>query len=248
MPYSRRTTYRRRRPVGVRRFKRTLYKSKRSPLRSHRKSYPSPNKSVFVDSLFPRHKDLVFRYNTIGVPIVCTGGVATSLSYNINAPNDLDGAGAQPRYWDTLMGADGGAAPYSKYIVKGCKVLVTLTSSTSTAVCLVLGMYNSDSTAATTASEAGERQDYRIKTMGSNAGGPSVLKLGMYRSMRQIFDRKILDDPDVFGAEYNAQPTKLATGHIMASPIVSGSTVTYYVNIYIKVYCRVYSKNDVADS
>ena len=53
--------------------------------------------------------------------LTCTAGALQQYTFAMNGLYDpnLTGTGSQPRYFDTLCGANTTAAPYRAYVVKG---------------------------------------------------------------------------------------------------------------------------------
>lgn len=161
---------------------------------------------------------------------------------------DVTGTGSQPRYYDSLCGANGGTAPYHYYLVSAVKAVAFVRNLSTVHMFVSLSMFTASATAPATLQEAREREDTVVAIVSPKGGGASTTKLSMYRALKNMLGVKdLLDDPDA-GATYNANPNSLCYVVFQAyNPDgVGSSSVT--ADMALTYYSAFRRKNDVADS
>ena len=106
--------------------RRTLVRTWRNPSGSSGAWYGSPfGRSLRTEITFAENRE---------IPV--TAGVPYTYLYSINSLYDpnVTGTGNQPRFFDTLCGSNGGAAPYQQYRVYASKIEVTFIPTGSDSV------------------------------------------------------------------------------------------------------------------
>lgn len=177
-----------------------------------------------------------------------TPGVYTFRGNSLNDPN-LSGAGHQPRYFDTLCGADGTAAPYHNYRVHAVKVKFTVWSITGDGTFTgMLAIIPRQDTASTVDSfdEMQERAYSRTKTIGTVYTKPTVMK--HYIKNKVLLGHKDLSDVDECAAVYNANPTEQTFIDFVVCCVDPDNTVTAYASVQLTYFTEFYGLTDVADS
>lgn len=166
---------------------------------------------------------------------------------------DVSGMTApQPRYLDTLLGANNTTAPYNAYVVfaSKCEVLyVPSGSDTLTMRALVgLGCFNSLVSGPSSLAELNIRADYHKKFLGywNQPQGAQTLK--RFEKIAPILGASKLSDKSGASANYNANPTNQAYWAVTVVPVDETSSYTYRIIVKITYYCKLYARNDVADS
>lgn len=250
MPYTRRrVTYRRRRVAprprnAPRRVYRKTTTRRKAAVRQGRATRQIP---------FPPKYFTKLNYAEFGNTLVSTLGSLASSEWRLNSLYDPRVAvgGGQPRYFDSLCGADGGVAPYRKYVVTGCKAIVNFNSySGAVGGTVAIGYRPASATAPTSMRECLERAGYKCREISYYAGGPSTRMISMYVPINRVFGISrvgLTDDLENYGAPYNNSPPELALFDVFFQPSVS-STSTISFTIKFVYYVRFSERNDVEDS
>lgn len=166
-------------------------------------------------------------------------------------PN-VTSTGNQPRFFDTLCGANGGSAPYTSYRVFGSTINIRVIATGSDSIAcrgwVGIGLFDTSSTGPSTAAEMNARADFRTKYIGYWGSGHDMCE--MTRSMRQkdLFDIKDIRDQQECGAVYNASPVLDGRWCVTIVPSDETASRTYQVFLKITYDCEFYKRNDVADS
>lgn len=211
-------------------------------------------RSLSTNSVFPASMRLKLYAAANGITMTATAGVPQVRSIMINSLRDpFQSFGAeQPRWFDTLMGADNGTAPYGRYLVHGAKVSVTfypvnVASSTGywrAGLCPRIG----NSTAPSSISELMVRGGAVNKTL-TNYYSQTARTITKYVSVKKWWNRKdIKDNSGAFGAAYNADPTNPVYLDVLAGPVAESGSDAMFIDIKVVFYAELYSLNDVADS
>lgn len=182
------------------------------------------------------------------------GGISSAQVFRLNSLFDPDysGVGAQPRYFDTLVGADSTTAPYNKYTVMGCKYIVKFMNTTAgLPVYAITSLRPAGIGAPASLDEAKERRYCQVKTVPSTGAAVKPTVISGYISIAKLFglDRKAIvqDDNDLYGAAYNASPSRVGYLDIFSQAVGNNNTVTQ-VDVTLIFYCRLRLQNDVANS
>lgn len=213
---------------------------------------PAGSSYAWAGSPFGRSLRTEMTYTT-SVALTAIGDPNTYL-FSINSLYDPDvtGTGNQPRFFDTLCGANNGTAPFNAYRVYGSKIKVTLipTGSDSTAMrgLLGIGLYPITATAPTTLAEMLARSDYKTKFVGYWAGGTDHATLTRKCVNSEFFDVKDLTSDPNKGALYNANPADTGRWGVSYAPYDGSSTRTCHLFVKIVYDCEFFARNDVADS
>lgn len=164
---------------------------------------------------------------------------------------DLTGTGGQPRYFDTLLGADGGTAIYRNYRVHGAKLQVTVWPTVTTAgnsnMLLCITFHRSTVSAPATMLEAQERSDTKTRRI-SSANNSMPVTFSLFNKIKQILGHKDLVDVDATASAYNANPNEVVYITFSAFGIDTASNVQFSWQPVLKQYSQMYTLNDVADS
>lgn len=134
-------------------------------------------------------------------------------TYRLNSLYDVDltSSGHQPRWFDTLCGADLGSAPYQQYLVKGARYSVKFvnTNSSGTSVGYVAcRVRNGNSDALTTADYQAlqELPMTQWKIIQTHDGSGNVQVLSGRVSMAKVIGCKDILDYDAVRLAYNGNP------------------------------------------
>jgi len=201
---------------------------------------------------FPREMNTTFTYAT-SVVLVSTAGAVNSQLFSSNSLYDPDvtGAGSQPRFFDTLVGANATAAPYNNYRVHSSKITVeamTTTDSVGARGFMGLGFFSSAGTPASTIQEMRERRDYKTKFMGIYTGSRELVRMSSKKANKYLWGIKDMKDDDETAAAYNANPIKAGRWAISYGTFDVATTATIRLLVKITYYCTLQTMNDVTDS
>lgn len=158
----------------------------------------------------------------------------------------------QPRFYDTVCGANDTSAPYQAYRVFACKVTVeafpTGSDSTGMRGFLGIGNFGSSQTGASSLAEMRARGDYVVKPIGYWSGGHDYVKVSKYIDIKRLFGIKDMKDDEDTAAAYNASPVKAGRVCITYIPADETSTRTLQALIRIRYYVQFFQRNDVSNS
>lgn len=177
-------------------------------------------------------------------------GPITHLLY-VNSAYDPETAvgGHQPRWFDTLCGATGGASVYNKYTVTDASVKLTLRQGTGPGTILGFGMYGPGASYPATKEDLLERKNFKHTSLSIAGTGPGVATLWDKRSMASVFGkgRRAIMDEAAYSAQYNSNPSNLAYGAIQI--ITDSATAEVYkVDVELVQTIRFYELNQAAES
>jgi len=186
-------------------------------------------------------------------------GTQTYPLYNIiraNSPYDPDqtGTGNQPRYYDTLFGADNSSAPYRQYRVVRAVAKVSFMSNASTVSAIgdiavqaqVVG-----GQVLTSARELSEAANCKHNLIGSGYSSAAIKTITYdlnSKSMSRLLGIKDIKDDEDLVANYNANPASGINFIAYWQPIQSSSVSTITMRWTITYYVEAMTLNDVADS
>lgn len=177
-----------------------------------------------------------------------TPGVYTFRANSLYDPN-LTGAGHQPRYFDTLCGADGTAAPYHHYRVHAVKVKFTVWSVTGdgnfTGMLAIIPRQDTAS-AVDSFDEMQERAYSRTKTISTYFTKPTVMK--HYIKNKVLLGHKDLQDVDECAANYNNNPTEQVYIDFVVCCVDPDNTIDCNASVQLTYFAEFYGLTDVADS
>lgn len=198
----------------------------------------------FGDSL-----SVPFSYSS-AVSLSATTGSYANHQFRANSLFDPDvtGAGAQPRWFDTLCGAAGGTAPFQSYLVNGCVATAEVRSRATTHLYAALTMMRNSSASPVDLQEAKERADTIVEILPPLGSGPAVTTLNMYRSMKSILNIKDMKDYGGARANYNANPTSQVLVVLTLFNPDSAGTEQAKVELSMKYYSQLFTLNNAADS
>lgn len=216
--------------------------------RSKRTKRTSKSKAPFGMTKFA-----TLRYSTYTV-LTSTDTWQTQ-TYRLNSLYDPDftGAGAQPRFYDTLCGANDTAAPYNSYRVHGARVKVNFlnanSSGNSTGI-VAIRARNASSTALSPSVPSGIVQavgevpytSWRwITSSGSDGCRRTFSK---YFPIKPFYSVKDIRDHVELSAAYNTSPENIVLLDCHASTVNASSTpYNYQLTVSITYYCEFFNRN-----
>lgn len=164
---------------------------------------------------------------------------------------DYTGAGGQPRFYDTLLGANNSTAPYRKYCVYYARFKVTYYQYGVDAFA-VQGVASitqriPGASAPSTIAEVMMRDDtvYKPAGINNNAG---IMQIEKDVNIGKILGvREVLDNTTSWGA-FNAGPTDEVYVDIGLWSGSSYTAGTYRALVEVTFWAQLSDKNDVADS
>lgn len=168
-------------------------------------------------------------------------------TYRLNSLYDVDltSTGHQPRYYDTLCGADLSSAPYQQYLVKGARYSVKFVNTNSSGASIgyvACRVRNGNSDALTTADYQAmqEMPMTQWKIIQTHDGAGNVQVLSGRVSMAKVIGVKDILDYEGVRLPYNSNPQ---TGDgvyldIMYFPLDGTTSATIRAIPEIKFYCQ----------
>lgn len=218
-----------------------------------RLSFGSPRGWMTSRSPFPPNLFTTFTYTeTIAVTQV-TAGVPQAYVFRANGPFDPNqtSTGGQPRYYDSLLGAEGGTAPYRNYRVHASKIKVDIypQDSTASAGNVLVSVIPGRSTIGTPSSVDEQRErPYGKSVAMTTLGSWKPYRLSNFTKMKTHLGVKDLTDDPSSAALYNANPSSEVYWNIIVTAINSSATATLHMQVTITYFVQLYSLTDVADS
>lgn len=216
--------------------------------------YRKAEKKSIPNSLVPfkRSHVVTLRYSQ-NVNLSSTTGSFVVNTFNVNSCNDPDGTGTghQPRYFDTLCGADGGSAPYLKYRVLGAKITCRFVNDNGSAGSIGdVGMTPRLASAGSPddADAAAERLGSVSTILGVADSGNSVKTLSKNISIKRWLGVKDLKDNSGTLAVYNANPSDLVKCDVWYQPLDGATTTSVYCRVYIDMIVQFTERAEVAGS
>jgi len=187
------------------------------------------------------------------IQITSTVGVPFNYLYSSNSLYDpnVTATGTQPRFFDTMMGANATNAPYQNYRVYKSRITIEaidLTDSINARGYIGVGFFPSTVTGPSTLAELRARSDFKIKYMGIYTGGKELCKITRVGLNKTIFGIKDMKDDEETQALYNASPAKAGRWCITYIPFNETSTVVIHCMVKITYFCQLFTRNDVQDS
>lgn len=249
MPYRRGKKNYRKKPVRKGRSFR------KRPSRKYKTSRSIPKGGARMP--FPLVKNVAFTYSDDPIYMAQTfTEVPSSQEWRGNSVYDCDltGAGTQPRYVDTFLGASSTAAPYSQYRVIASKIELniipdpTLTSANNLGIffCFPVLSGTADVQLPSSQKEIMERPMCRWRILG-NTGDKAQARISAYCTTRAITGRQDPKDPSL-SALYSGNPSTVWKWCCGILNISNSGVFKCYVYPRITYYCQLFNLNDVADS
>lgn len=201
---------------------------------------------------FMRDTYCKLRYNDTAT-LASTAGAIAIRTYSMNSLYDPDqtGTGHQPRFYDTLCGADNTAAPYGKYRVLSAKIKVRFMNAnagvTSLGYCGI-HIRNEDSSTLTSASYIPEIPHTKYRMLNVSTGMSNFLSVVYPVSIKKYLGVKDLKDAPETGAEYSASPTDMVLADIFYYPRDGTTTASILLDIYIEYVAQFFDQNLPDDS
>lgn len=220
-----------------------------------RRPNPQAGTVAWSGSPFPRRLTTQITYAE-NIIFTTTAGVPYNYLFSTGSLYDpnVTSTGGQPRFMDTLCGANNTNAPYSAYRVFGSKITIeavpgTAQGDVAAMRCFIgIGLFDTTATGPATLAELRARSDFRTKYMGRWDSGRDMCKLS--RTMRQadLFDVSDVRDNQELAAAYNASPA--LDGRWCVTAVCTDSASTQQVQVLVKIVYDVefFKRNDVPDS
>lgn len=248
MPYRRKSSTR----------KRPTRRPTRRPARA-RRTYRKQRYAIAGSGkmpLFPRTMYTKFSYAEDFNLTNSTGGIPSTYVFRANSlfdPN-LTGVGGQPRYYDTLCGANNTAAPYKNYLVQAAKITLTIFSRSDSVAnnpsyngFISIRALQQNAPPLTREEMMEGTFMKRIPITNAQSGMPR--RLSFYLPMKKIYGCKdVSDDLQRYGAEYNGNPIQECYFIVSMCPIGGATGASFDIMAKINFYTKLFSANDVASS
>lgn len=249
-------------------FRRKPYTRRRKPFNTRKRKYSKYNRKYTrgiaraPNQVFPQQMFKCLTYSTgpfrLGQSVA---DVPAHYTMNGNSLYDPDAGlgGQQPRWFDTLCGANGGTQPYTRYQVNASKITVTiwqdptLTGTVGSVAGIVSVLpYRSPTTTPTSFKEIMERAFIRyVNVNNANSSKPLVVKHFAKTKALWQGTSAIGGDSD-FSGSYNGNPSNGWLWDINCCNVIPSGGVSglfgVYINIKVKYYAKFWSLNDVTDS
>lgn len=203
-------------------------------------------------SPFPREFKTQMSYSDT-VTVSATTGVPTTYLYSVNGMYDpnITGTGSQPRFFDTLCGANTGNAPYYNYRVHASRITIEVFPKGSDSMGMRafagVGIFNTTATGASSLGEMRMRADYKTVPVGYWYAD-KIPRISRYCKLNTLFDIKDVKDDDNLVGDFTTNPAKQGRYGITICPIDESSSRDYTVNVKITYFVTFFNRNDVIDS
>lgn len=237
------------------------YKTKRKPRRKpytrKRKSYRRSKHTQLVfrpmkgpSTPFPPTLFTTMTYSKTFNFLQSISGTPDTVVFRANGPYDPEVvlSGGQPRYYDTLLGPEGGTAPYTQYRVHSSKIVATIwpfSANANQGNCLLSIMpRRSTHTSVSSLQEMTERAYSRTMSM-TTVGSYKPRKLSSYCKIKTILGHKDLMDVDASAARYNTVPAEEVYWDISLCDVQGAVPAEITVQLTITYFLQLYSLADV---
>lgn len=188
------------------------------------------------------------------ITLTCTAGITQSYTFSLNGlfdPN-ITGTGSQPRYFDTLCGANNTSAPYRAYVVKAAKIkaiaFATGPDSAGVPSIVAITACPSATSAPSTVTEQMQRNDTNYSFFSYYAGGKPIATVSRVVDIAATLGIKDIEDGTGVQQNYSANPSNQVYAYITVSPMNQSTATVCNVNVEIRYWVKFYSLNDPPDS
>jgi len=183
------------------------------------------------------------------------GGAGTPgiLQYRANGPFKprVASGSVQPRYFDTLLGTNGGTAPYDHYRVHAAKIVITIWPESPSAGSAngIVAVIPERSTISNCSSfeEVMERPYCKSVAM-TTLGSYKPRKIKHFVKMKTILGVKDLADDVDSASLYNTNPNSQVYFNIYTCAVDFTDVLSPRIQILITYFVQLYNLVDVADS
>jgi len=233
---------------------------KRGLNRSYKKFKPSPQSGGVAkfhkNGPFAPIMNTNLKYGD-NISLTHTLGSIGITTYRLNSLYDVDqtGAGHQPRYYDTLCGADAGSAPYEQYLVKGARYTVKFvnTNSSGTSIGYVACRVRSGTSDALTTADFQAMQELPLtkwKIIQTHDGAGNIQTISGAVSIAKVLGVKDITDLEEARMTYNANPgsTESVYLDIMYYPLDGSTSATIRAIPEITYFVQFSELNKVSQS
>lgn len=232
----------------VMRRRRSKYSKVRGPYRARL------GKNMGMISIpFPRKTFTTLTYTDNRLLQQGAAGTVANYQYCINDifdPN-FTGAGGQPKYFDTLLGATGGSAPYRLFKVHAAKIKATFYSYTGSTVSDVMAYVGVQSSSTT--SEAPQdmedilTQEYVSHRPQGQTQNSRPITITKFCKVKRLFGFTNLDDLNFQGSN-SASPSTRCLFNVGFLSVDSTAVGVMNLVVQIKYFVELSGLNQVADS
>lgn len=208
-----------------------------------------------VAAPFPQKMYTVFSYSEDFQLTNAVAQVPVSYTFRGNSINDPNktGVGIQPRYYDTLLGADGTAAPYQRYRVLASQITVKAFARNTSLTPGYNGLLSVTPvrgavTGPSTITEMRERAFAKCVPV-SSLQSWKPYTVSNFMKTKTMFGIKDTSSWDTLDAAYNGNPASAWDWIISMCPIGQADAgMNFDFLVSIKYYVALTTFNDVADS
>lgn len=248
------TRRRARRPRRNGRVKSSGYnKAKYRRFRSKFRARLGGRRMGMVSNPFPAKTFTTLTYTASKYMTAGVAGTVANQQYCFNDIYDPDytGAGQQPKYYDTLLGATGGAAPYRTFKVHAAKIKVTFFSYTGSTVSDVVAYVGLQTTTGTSMVPQDMEDIMTTPYITSRAQGQTQnsrpITLKKFIKVKKLYGISYLDD-DKYSGSYNASPSTRGLFNVGFLSVDSTAVGQMNITVQIKYFVELSAMNMVADS
>jgi len=191
------------------------------------------------------------------IALTHTVGSIGIVTYRLNSLYDVDqtGGGHQPRYYDTLCGADAGTAPYEQYLVKGARYSVKFvnTNSAGGSIGYVACRVRSGTSDALTTADFQALQEMplcKYKIIQTHDGAGNMQTISGSVSIAKVLGVKNITDLEEARMTYTASPgsTESVYLDIMYMPLDGSTSATIRAIPELTYFVQFSELNKVAQS
>jgi hypothetical protein len=201
---------------------------------------------------FPPTRDVKMRYTDFPLLSSTTGAWAVNVFRANGAYDpDLTGVGHQPMFYDTFLGAAGGAAPYGRYVVRKARVTVTFMSTGSTAAAfgIVAVRARNDQATGTSSMDPEAVMESPSTVWGSIASAFApygVMTLSLEVDIGRMAGVHDVTDEDDLTGNYNGLPARSFFVDVAYRPYDLSSSATCYAITTIDYELQLRGRHDNA--
>jgi hypothetical protein len=177
-------------------------------------------------------------------------GAADVNAFSLNSLYDpnVTGAGTQPKFYDTLLGAAGGTAPYDTYIVVRSHVRVTLQNSSTTSMFAYVQVYSDTSGISPTCPIYEYLEVPNLLKVplpsASQSGGNRVVEFDV--DIAKFLGAEDILDNDNCRAQYDANPGRQVYMDVGFRSTTDSGTVTFSYTVEIVYEAVLCGLNDTS--
>jgi len=200
----------------------------------------------FAGSSFPPTLWTIFNYD-VHTNLDTTATSVVELRANSLYDPEVAAGGGQPRYLDTLLGADGTTAPYYNYRVHSFKLETTICNTQQWPIAVSVTVNRSTVGYPSSLQEAKERGDTVVRYFGPQNSQP-IGKITLQGKIKNYLGVKDLMDVPASASAYNNNPSEQVYATIRLWAMDRVSNVSAVSDTRVTYFSQLYTLNDVLDS